>query len=207
MRLELGSPVWCADGPVGELADVVIDPLRQRVTHVVVEPHHRPGLARLVPIELVGEKGGWPPTLGLRCTTAELRRLDPVEEFADLRMDELPGLDGDWDMGVQDVYPMAEHDFGAMTYGSMDPHVWVSYDRVPKGEIELRRRSPVSYADGRHAGHVQGFVVDPGERITDVLVERGHLWTRKQLAIPVGAVARLQTDEVTLRATKAEAGT
>ena len=41
MRLDLGSAVHSADGVYGELADVVIDPLTRRVTHLVVEPHKR----------------------------------------------------------------------------------------------------------------------------------------------------------------------
>ena len=200
MRLELGCPVRCTDGSVGELADVVIDPVRRRVTHLVIEPHHRHALARLVPIGLVGDRGDSAPALALRCTAAELRQLDPVQELADLRLDE-PVRDPDWDVGVEDVYPAPPSGYGDLTPYPVDPdpHVWVSYDRVPKGEIELRRRSPVADADGRRLGHVQGFVIDAGEQITDVLVERGHLWTRKQIAVPVQAVARIGTDEVRLR--------
>ena len=44
MRLELGTGVYCNDQSVGELVDVVIDPISRRVTHLVVEPdgeHHR----------------------------------------------------------------------------------------------------------------------------------------------------------------------
>ena len=53
MRLELGAPVRCTNEELGELADVVIDPVRKRVTHLVVQPRHEHGLARLVPVELV----------------------------------------------------------------------------------------------------------------------------------------------------------
>ena len=50
MRLELGSPVNCTDGPFGELADVVVDPTKRRVTHLVVDPDgdHGPPLAPYV---------------------------------------------------------------------------------------------------------------------------------------------------------------
>lgn len=200
MRLELGCPVRCTDGSVVELADVVIDPVRRRVTHLVIEPHHRHALARLVPIGLVGDKGDSAHALALRCTAAELRQLDPVQELADLRLDE-PIRDPDWDVGVEDIYPASPAGYGDLTPYPVDPdpHVWVSYDRVPKGEIELRRRSPVADADGRRLGHVQGFVIDGRGQITDVLLERGHLWTREQVAVPVQAVARLGTDEVRLR--------
>ena len=208
MRLEFGSPVRCTDGPVGELADVVIDPVRWRVTHLVVEPHHRHALARLVPIRLAGDDGGSPSALALRCTAGQLHRLDPVQELADIRLYELPLRDPDWEVGVEDIYPETFYGYGDLTPYPVDPdpHVLISYDRVPKGEIELRSRSAVACADGRRLGHVRGFVLDAESRITDLLVERGHLWTRRQDAIPVESVARLRTDEVTLRLTKAEVG-
>ena len=61
----------------------------------------------------------------------------------------------------------------------------VIYDRVPKGEVEVRRASPVTSADGHHLGHVDGFVVD-GEQITHIVLEHGHLWGRRDLTVPIG---------------------
>ena len=52
MRLELGRPVRCSDGPFGELVDIVIDPTKKRVTHLVVRAHGLDGVSRLVPVEL-----------------------------------------------------------------------------------------------------------------------------------------------------------
>ena len=43
MRLELGAPVRCTDEELGELADLVIDPVMKRVTHLVVNPRHEHG--------------------------------------------------------------------------------------------------------------------------------------------------------------------
>jgi sporulation protein YlmC with PRC-barrel domain len=78
MRLELGSPVRCSDAPFGELADVVVDPRAWRVTHVVVQPHHHPGGARLVPAERASEHRR---EILLDCTTAELEALPHVNEI------------------------------------------------------------------------------------------------------------------------------
>ena len=52
MRLEIGNRVRCTDGAYGELADIVIDPLEKRVTHLVVQPEQHDGQRRLVPIQL-----------------------------------------------------------------------------------------------------------------------------------------------------------
>jgi len=68
MRLELGTPVRCTDRPYGELADVVIDPIANRVTHLVAKPSGG-GSARLVPIELVEAGDDDEDEIRLRCTT------------------------------------------------------------------------------------------------------------------------------------------
>jgi sporulation protein YlmC with PRC-barrel domain len=202
MRLELGSPVRCEDAPFGELADIVVDPTRQCVTHLVVEPHHRHHLARLVPVELAAVGNGG-PALALRCTVAEVRRLAPVQEFAFLRLGEFPVDDPEWDVGTRDVLALPYYDYewmGAPT--PYDAHASLVYDRIPKGEVEIRRASVVVSADGHRLGHVDGLLVEADEHITHVVLERGHLWGRREVTIPIGAVAKVETDSVTLDLTK-----
>ena len=100
-------------------------------------------------------------------------------------------------------------DLGGVTGASLDyydEHVTVSYDRIPKGEVELRRASPVRSSDGHHLGNVDGFIVDAEEHITHVVLERGHLWGKREIAIPVGAIAAIETDAAVLRLTKDEVG-
>jgi len=50
--LVIGSEAVGSDGYRGEVLAVVVDPAARTVTHLVVEPHGRAGLARLVPLEL-----------------------------------------------------------------------------------------------------------------------------------------------------------
>ena len=208
MRLELGTPVRCTDDTFGELADLVIDPTSRRLTHLVVRPSHQEEqAARLVPIELA-EGGGEESGLSLRCTVDEVNRLEPVQEFAYLRVGEFPLEDPDWDVGVQDLLAMPYYEsavgFGAST--NIDPDVGMSYDRVPKGEVEIRRSSTVTSAGGHHLGQVDGFLIDSEEQITHVILERGHLWGRREVTIPIGAVAKVETDAVTLSLSKDEVG-
>ena len=60
---------------------------------------------------------------------------------------------------------------------------------VPLGEIEVERHESVHAVDG-HIGQVEGFVVDPADqKVTHVLLKEGQLWGRRQVAIPVSAVA------------------
>jgi sporulation protein YlmC with PRC-barrel domain len=211
VRLELGSPVNCTDGPFGELADVVIDPTKRRVTHLVVAPQGDHGKARLVPIELANAEGDDPSAIGLACSLEEAGKLEHVEEYAYIRLGESPDLGAGWDLGVESVLAQPYYGYGAgvgyeLTPAEYDPHVSVTYDRVPKGEVEIRRASEVTSADGHHLGKVDGFLVDDDDAITHFVLERGHLWGRKEVTIPINAVASVHTDAVSLTLTKDEVG-
>ena len=203
MRLELGSQVRCTDEVFGELADVVIDPIGRRVTHLVVQPHDRPRLGRLVPIELA--ESGDTTDISLRCTTDEVRRLPLVQEFAYLQLGEFPVDDPDWDVGVERVLAQPNYDASGLEFPAMedDTHVAMTYDRIPKGKVEIQRASAVGSAEGHNLGHVDGFLVEDGQ-ITHIVLERGHLWGRREITIPIGAVASVATDSVTLSLSKDE---
>jgi sporulation protein YlmC with PRC-barrel domain len=204
MRLELGSPVGCTDGSFGELADVVIDPTTRRVTHLVVQPHGRQDLARLVPIDRAHAQAGSDGIL-LESTIAEIDRLEPITESAYLRIGEFPVEDPDWEIGIEETFALPY--YGSFAPGGLgsgmvpidpDPHLTVSYHRIPKDKVEIRRESEVTSSDGDHLGHVDGFVVDDDEQIGHFVLQHGHLWGKREIAIPIGAVARIENDEVIL---------
>ena len=63
-----------------------------------------------------------------------------------------------------------------------------TYDAVPLDEVEVRRGEPVHATDGT-IGSVRGLVIDrASHHATHLLLEEGHLWGRKQVAIPIGSV-------------------
>ena len=201
MRLELGSRVECTDATFGKLVDVVIDPISRRVAHLVVERDGNPWLARLVPIELAERDARAADVVALRATVEEVSELPPVREVAYVRLDGFPVDDPDWDVGIEEVLALPYYP----TYGLEPAPVDYAarYDRVPKGEVEIRRASAVESADGHHLGDVDGFLVDDDQLITDVVLEQGdHPWERREVVIPIGAVARIETDAVTLSLTK-----
>ena len=84
-------------------------------------------------------------------------------------------------------------------------NVMWQYDRIPKGEVEIRRASAVISADSHHVGHVDGFMVD-GDHIGHLVLEHGHLWGKREVVIPIGAVAHVETDAVVLTLSKDEVG-
>jgi sporulation protein YlmC with PRC-barrel domain len=193
---------------VGEVVDVVIDPIGKRLTHLVVEPRWQDAIAsRLVPVELVETDGGEQGAISLRCTGEDMNRLETVHEFAYLRTGKVPLDDPHWDVGVEDVLAMPYYEgMGAVGPAAYDANLGVTYDRIPKGEVEIRRSSAVISADGHDLGRVDGFLIDDEEQITHVLLERGHLWGRREITIPIGSVEKVETDLVTVGLTKDEVG-
>ena len=209
MRLDLGSPVRCTDDAFGELADVVIDPETRRVTHLVVQPHHRDEQARLVPVDRARAGEASDATISLGCTVGEMSEFELVRESAYVRLDEVPVEDPDWDIGIEEPLalppPTGMDGLGAGAV-DVDPHVMLSYDRIPMGEVEIRRRSSVTSADGHHLGHVDGFVLDGEQQIAHIVLEHGHLWGKREVVIPASAVDRVETDAVVLTLSKDAVG-
>jgi hypothetical protein len=211
MRLDLGMAVHCVDAGFGELTDIVIDPRGRRLTHLVVQPHDRHDHPRLVPVQDAQGDGG-PEGISLESTVAEISRLDPIEESVYVRRGEFPDGDSDWDVGIQEIYALPESGalgpeaLGAGMAVEYDQHVAVSYHRVPKGEVEVRRASSVTSGDGHHVGHIVGFVVDAQAQIGHLVLEHGHLWGKRQVAIPGRSIERFQTDELTLSLSSDEVG-
>jgi sporulation protein YlmC with PRC-barrel domain len=189
----IGAEASASDGPVGKVSRVIVDPVAEALTHLVVEPGFRQGPDRLVPLDLVD---GGPVEVLLRCTRAEFENLEPAEEtkfiprttaFASYGQGDVlswpyygAGGLGDLD-GIGGVGGM-----GTMG-GNLVPRK-ITYDTVPVGEVAVRRGQPVLATDGA-IGHVQGLVIDPGSgHVTHVLLREGHLWGRKEVAIPISAV-------------------
>jgi hypothetical protein len=165
----IGARASCSDGPCGEVRRIIFDPAANTVTHLVIEQkHHEPG--RLVPLDLVDTTAD---EVRLRCTIAEFGALDPAEE-RDLVEGRGAGIE---------TAP------GGSPMGIPHPARISVEDVVPVGEAELSPGDHVHALDGE-IGEVQGFLVDPDDqKVTHVLLKEGHLWGRKEVAIPVSAVA------------------
>jgi uncharacterized protein YrrD len=207
VRLDLGCPVHCSDAAYGELADVVVDPTTRRVTNLVVRPHGHREVAILVPVDRA--RAGEGPGITLDCTVAEVGRFEPVRKSAYLRLGEFSVDDPAWDVGIEEVFAMPYYQEldGVTGVGpDYDPHVTIRYDRVPKGDVELRRASPVRSSDEHHVGHVDGFVVDGEDHITHIVLEAGHLWGKREITIPIGAIASIESDAAVLSLTKEQVG-
>ena len=73
----IGARASCSDGHCGEVRHLVFDPATKTVTHLVIQPGHRPEAARLVPADLAETTDD---EIRLRCTLAEFDKLDHTEQ-------------------------------------------------------------------------------------------------------------------------------
>ena len=203
-RLRIGAKVLATDGPVGELTAVVIDPVAQAATHVIITPPHHPALGHLVSLDLVEHDGD---PIRLRVTTAQFRALDPAEDEH-----VLPVSGGKWAAAHGKTFSFPYYRLAAGAGGSagsdaheLQPgHHYLPddiSDRVPLGEVDVRRGDQVHAADG-WIGSVQGLIIDPADRhVTHVLLAEGHLWGHKTVAIPITNTSRVG-DSIRVELTK-----
>ena len=201
----IGTEVSCSDGACGELSRVVVDPVARAVTHLVVEPKHDPGFGRLVPLDLVDATAAG---IRLRCALAEFDKLGPAEETRFI-----PGGTGSVDYAEGEVLSWPYYGLGmgaglvapagGLGVDMADIGQTVIYDKIPLGEVSVSRDQPVHATDG-NIGRVQGLIIDPRDHhVTHVLLQEGHLWGRKEVAIPISAVSRVDNDGIQLSMAKA----
>jgi sporulation protein YlmC with PRC-barrel domain len=200
-QFTIGATAACTDGACGTVIRIVVDPVARAVTHLVVEPAGRRGLGRLVPLALAEVTAGG---VRLTCTLAEFGRLELAEETHFV-----PGSSAWAAYGPGQV--LAWPYYGGLGAGEAggdgssasawtDSQVMTS-DAVPAGEVAVRRGEPVRATDG-DIGRVQGLVIDrASHHVTHVLLQEGHLWGRRDVAIPIAAVSGVR-DGVRLRITR-----
>jgi hypothetical protein len=197
VTLAIGAAAACTDGFRGELKGLVVDPRARTVTHLVIEPEHAQGLARLVPLDHA-DAAAEPIRLGY--TEAEFKDLDPAEET-------LAEFVLGYGAPVQ-LLPAGEGwrpADGPVAAGETIPQIreMETIPLIPETEVEESRGDQVSATDG-HLGQLLGLRVNPenGE-VLSVLVKR-HPWGHSELAIPIGQVSGFEAG-VQLSITKQEA--
>jgi sporulation protein YlmC with PRC-barrel domain len=198
---KIGSEVIGSDEPCGTLVRVIVNPVARTITHLVVEPSHSPGSGRLVPVDLV-DPSATVDTIKLNCDHAGFETLELAQIADYLPGEQGGGLGYSADQTLRLPYfPYAGAVFPAPGPGNIgrenmppaaaEPQV-VTYERVPVGEVQIRRNQTVHATDG-DIGRVQGLVVDPrDEHVTHILLQEGHLWGKKTVAIPISAVTDVE---------------
>jgi sporulation protein YlmC with PRC-barrel domain len=185
----LGDNASCDGRSCGVVRRLIVDPVAETVTHLVIDPKHGKKPGRVVPLDIVEAT---PQGLELRCSLAAFEDLPAAEET-----EFLPPEDG-YTSEQALTWPYYSHGTGVSSagagLGSEKVFQAVTHDRVPLGEVAVRRGDHVRATDG-DIGSVQGLVLDrASHQVTHVLLREGHLWGRKEVSIPIRAVTA--TDSV-----------
>jgi hypothetical protein len=195
----IGASVSSTDGACGYVIRVIVDPIGDTITHLVVGPRHEHGhdIDRLVPVDLAEVTADG---IRLGCTKADFDNLDPAEETHFVAGTEHPGYEPEqvwgwpwYAMGAQGMTGVWTEGQGWDRGGSHGPQRrTVTDDSVPLGEVQVHRGDHVHATDGE-IGLVEGLAVDPGNHhVTHVLLQEGHLWGHKEVAIPINAVTGVE---------------
>src|SRR5215468_3896498 len=143
MPFRIGADARCTDGACGHVSRIIVNPVTRKVTHLAVDPKHRQGPGRLVPVDLVDATTG---QIRLRCTLAEFQTLQPAQETESVR-DLDPTRHGNAPKKVK--WAVLGSGVGVFARPA-EPEApqQVTVDYVPSGEVDIRRGLTVCATDG-----------------------------------------------------------
>jgi sporulation protein YlmC with PRC-barrel domain len=174
---------------------VLINPVADQVTHLVVKEDSPPNTEYIVPVDFVTETKA--DTIQLRCSKAELEKMDPFNKtmyIGEKVVERDSVFHGMYGTGSNFYFP----------YDTAERTVYesIEFQQIPPGELAVHRGTRVEATDG-YVGHVDEFVVNPeNDHITHLVMREGHLWGRKDVIIPLSAMGDTHEDTVFLKLNK-----
>lgn len=191
--ISVGSKVICTDGPGGVVTSVIVDPVSHHLTHLaVVEKSILHGEERLVPIERVTQTTR--DEVYLDCTVKAISQMEPFTRTHYVEIDR--GVNG---YGYAQPY-ITDH-AGLMMTPELN-YVQIQDRLVPDGEVVIQRGMRVEALDGS-VGQVGELLIDGSSRqITHLILMKGHGWGKKEVAIAVSTIDRIENDTIHLKIEK-----
>ena len=173
--IPLNAKVQCSDSPCGKATNVVLNPVTKTVTHIVVEDKKLPANpTRLVPIAEVASTT--PQQITLSCTRDEVAKMPPfiVTQFVQ-------------ESGSGMAYASGEAYHSQYVYNDT-AYDSVNVEQIPADEMALVSGMEVEASDGK-VGKLDELVLDPNSgQITHIQMREGHLFGKKDVAIPISDV-------------------
>ena len=198
MDIPLDVEVFCSDGACGRSTAVIVNPVSQEVTHVVVATQEMLHSEYLVPITLIEESET--DRIQLRCRRNTLATMEPFHKIKFVRLQDLEESDR----------PPANIPEAHMSYAWLWPYItargdygaYINVEQIPHNELAVHRGTHVEATDGR-IGQVDEFVINPeNDHITHLVLREGHLWGQKDITVPISEVDRVESNVVYLKLDK-----
>ena len=196
MEIPLNAQVECTGGVCGHSVCVLITPVIDQVTHLVVKEDSSPNTEYIVPIDIISATIA--DTIQLRCSKAELEKMNPFIKTTYIEEKVLNRnlADGGGMHGMGSIY--------YMPYVTPETTVQVPVEhlQIPPGELAVQRGTRVEAMDG-YVGKVDEFVVNPENgHITHLVMREGHPWGQKDVIIPLSALGETRENTVFLKLDK-----
>jgi sporulation protein YlmC with PRC-barrel domain len=188
MKFPLDVDVHCSDGLCGRSTHIILNPVTEQVSHIVVKEDQPPGVERLVSVKLVASTAA--EVILLNCTKEIFAKLEPFNQ-PDFIYTDVPQHATDPNLTL--LWP-----FVVPVKRIVDDKV----RRIPPGELAVRRGARVRATDG-WVGRVDEFIVGPvSGNITHLVLREGHPWKEKDITIPVDQIEHIKENTVYLKIDK-----
>jgi sporulation protein YlmC with PRC-barrel domain len=205
-NIPLNAKVQCTDEACGKSTNLIVNPVNHKVTHLVVQDKSLPDNAtRLVPVSKVAEVTQ--QQVRLNCSKADVAKLPPFIESNFVQETAL-GKAYVSDMGYDHVGEAAYTRGGVFTYpyvinNTAYDHIYNYEENIPEGELALHHGMHIEASDGK-VGKLDMLVLAPDSgEITHLLLREGHLWGKKDVAVPVSEVKFCDAETIYLKLDKA----
>ena len=193
-ELPLDAKVTCTDGHCGSTIAVTLNQESRAIRNIVVEDSS--GNQRLVSLKNVTKTSH--DEIWLDCNEDGLKEMPlfQVTEFverAPQQSGEWAEEEGEWEDGID----VSSFEMSTEAYGMP-----VVVERVPEGEVAFHRGTEIEATDG-HVGKVEKFIIErESGQITHIVLQKGHLWGKKEIVVPLTAVDDMDYDSVYLNVDK-----
>ena len=187
-HIPMNAEVKCQDGHYGEATHVIVNPINQVVTFFVAEDKHHKQPDRVVPVTKISKTTS--KDIYLDCTIADMATFDPYAERSFMPIDP--------DSNMVDERVLFEPFVAPITLEAVE----VVHQNIPAGQKAIQRGLAVEATDGA-LGRIDEFIVHPESgQITHLVIREGRLWNKREITLPVTAVAQVSAEKVFLKLDK-----
>lgn len=179
MKIPLKAKVVCQDGEFGSVRELLIDPVKERVTHLVIENKHN-HLQLVVPTDTVDYS-----TDAVVTIEKPAKEIDDFPPFLIHEYINVPASDAEFAYWGAD--PTMTHSYTMFPYVMREgrPVVEVTREDIPQGELSLRKGMCVKDQEGKRLGHIDELIIDAeSDFISHIVMRSGHMFGKKEVAVP-----------------------
>ena len=191
MDIPLNVDVYGLNGRIGRSTHIIINPITEEVTHVVVRESFDDHTERLVPVEEIQESDS--NMIRLACNDTGLSQME-VFEKVEFMPTTIPIMEAS--------APTNGYSWPYIVAKQETRFVKIVQRHIPPYERGLRRGAQVHARDGR-IGQIDEVVVDPETmHLTHLVLREGHLWGQKDVMIPVDEIENIEENNIYLKLDK-----